>query len=121
MAATLTIAATAVQTAVTPFQPESMMPACHDVVGAANELEIAAQRRTMLTIAAAIPGKARFQGNESGGGVAFSRRTATMTEVTKPAEGAILCSLDKMRSKSSSLIGPPDAAVLASSYSKAFS
>lgn len=61
----MTIAETAVQTAVIPFQPESMMLECNDVVGAANELEIAAQRRTMVTIAAAIPGKARFQGNES--------------------------------------------------------
>jgi len=98
-----------------------MMPACHDVVGAANELEIAAQRRTMLTIAAAIPGKARFQGNGRGAGVALSRRTAIITEVTKAAEGAIVSALDKMRSKSASLIEPPVAAVLASSYSTTFS
>src|SRR5215469_7038719 len=115
------MAATAVQTAVTPFQPESMVPGCHDVAGAANEFEISSQRRTMLTIAAAIPGKARFQGNESGAGVSFSRRTATMTEVTKRAEGIIASYLDKMRSKSSSLIAPPDAAVLASSCSTTFS
>jgi len=40
--------------------------------------------------AAHSPGRARFHGNGIGGGADISRRTASMTDVTKPGDGMTL-------------------------------
>src|SRR5277367_2096503 len=52
------------------------------------------------------PGKTRFQGNGIGGGATASRRTASITETTKPEEGRISFSRKSMRSISSSPLAP---------------
>src|ERR1700722_5723718 len=57
--------------------------------------------------AAHSPGRARFHGNGIGGGAAALRRTASMTDVTKPDDGTISCSVDRIRSRSPCLISPP--------------
>src|SRR6516165_10653418 len=71
-----------------------------------------AMRNETSTIAQeANPGRTRFHGNGMGGGVAASRRTASITLVTKPDEGTTSSSPESIRSRLSCIIIPPPCSV----------
>src|SRR5215831_504597 len=73
----------------------------------ATNVTTATQRAASAKAAPEIPGNARFHGNGIGGGTAASHRTEPITASTKPDAGAMSCSLERMRSRSSCFTTPP--------------